>query len=79
MALKLAPNVVALPVITRLDIPTERILSAALAREVPLDSVILIGVDTEGELVFYSSMADGGTVRWWMEKARMALMAADPL
>ena len=75
MTLKLAPNVTVLPVLTTLDVPTERILNAALKAE--LQSCVIIGLNAEGELYFASSMADGGAVLWWMEKAKHLLMSVN--
>ena len=72
MTLKLAPNVSVLPVVTSLDVPTERVLNAAL--QTKLKSAVIIGVDENGELYFCSSMADGGEVLWWMEKAKLVLL-----
>ena len=72
MTLKLAPNVTVLPVVTTLDIPTERILNGALKQE--LKSCFIIGLTKDNEMYFASSMADGGSVLWCMEKAKMALM-----
>lgn len=74
MTIELVPNVVVLPVITSLDIPTERVLQSALDAE--LQSCFVVGLDKDGEMYFASSMADGGDVLWWMEKAKAALLAA---
>lgn len=70
--MKLVDKVTVLPVVTSLDIPTERVLTAALEAE--LKNAFVIGVDKDGELYFASSMADGGAVLWWMEKAKAALL-----
>lgn len=70
--MKLVDKVTVLPVVTSLDIPTERVLNAAL--DAKLQNVFVVGVDEDGELYFASSMADGGTVLWWMEKAKAALL-----
>lgn len=70
--MKLVDKVTVLPVITTLDIPTERILNAAISAE--LQNCFVVGVDKDGELYFASSMADGGSVLWWMEKAKVALL-----
>jgi hypothetical protein len=72
---ELVPKVTILPVITTLDVPTERILDAA--KEAELQSAIVIGVDKDGELYFASSFADGGAVLWWMEVAKKRLMEAE--
>lgn len=65
-------DVVNLPVITRLDLPPERILTAAL--ESGLDGVAIVGWDADGELYFASSMADGGEVLWLFELAKKKLL-----
>ena len=70
--LKLAPNVTVLPVITTLDVEAERVLKAALESE--LKTCIIIGERADGELYFAATVADGGDVLWWIEKAKLALM-----
>lgn len=70
--MKIVSNVTVLKTVTTLDIPTERILNGAL--EQPLNGCIVIGENADGELYFASSFADGGTVLWWMEKAKLALL-----
>lgn len=65
-------NVVELNNVTRLDLPPKRILKKA--KEADLETIIIIGVTTDGELYFASSAADGGDVLWWMEKAKKALL-----
>jgi hypothetical protein len=75
--IKLVPNVTVLQTVTTLDIPTERVLQAALDCEEPLQHAVVIGVTSEGNLYFGSSMADGGDVLWWIEKAKLALLSGD--
>lgn len=70
--MKIVPKVTVLPVVTTLDIPTERVLNGALAAD--LSGCFVVGIDPAGELYFASSFADGGEVLWWMEKAKIALM-----
>ena len=70
--MKLVENVSILPVLTRLDVPCERLLTAAL--ESTLQRVIIIGTDAEGEFYFASSMADGGDCLWWLEIAKKKLL-----
>ena len=67
-------NVVILPVVTRLDVPAERVLNAALAED--LEGVVVIGQQTDGGYYFNSSLADGGEVLWILEWAKLALMRA---
>lgn len=70
--MKLVDNVTILPVITKLDVPCERILEAAL--ESTLQQVIVIGFDADKGLYFASSTADGGDVLWWLEMAKRKLL-----
>lgn len=65
-------DVVILPVITSLDCPAERILSMALQDE--LDKVVIMGYHKDGSEFFASSIADGGTVLWMMERSKIKLM-----
>ena len=67
-------NVVILPVVTRLDVPAERVLNAAIAAD--LDGVVVIGKQKDGSYYFSSSIADGGDVLWQLEWAKLALMRA---
>lgn len=39
-----------------------------------LTEVVILGFDKNGELFFSSNVADGGTVLWLMEKAKLMLM-----
>lgn len=70
--MNLVDNVTVLPVVTSLDLGAERVLTAALKAQ--LQGAIVLGVNADGQLYFASSYADGGTVLWWMEKAKLALM-----
>lgn len=58
--------------VTKLDLPVERILDNA--RE-ELESVILIGYTKDGREYFASSIADGGTVNWLMDRFKAKLLA----
>jgi hypothetical protein len=69
--LKLAQLVV-LPVITSLNLPTERLLQAAMDHK--LGSVVIIGYDTDGEFYFASSEASGPSVLWDLEMAKKKLL-----
>jgi hypothetical protein len=66
-------NVVILPVVTRLDIPAERILNSALEED--LNSAIVIGRTRDGDIYFSSSMPDGPEALWLLEKVKAALLA----
>jgi len=65
-------NVVILPVITRLEIPAERVLNAAI--EEGVKEVVIVGYDKDGEFYFASSKADGGQVMWLFELAKKKLL-----
>jgi hypothetical protein len=65
-------NVVDLPVITRLDIPPEKVLSRAL--EAGLTDVVVIGYDADGQEYFASSKADGKDVLWLLERGKICLL-----
>lgn len=64
-------NVVVLPVVTKLDLPPDRLLEAALGQ---LDSVVIIGYDKDGNEYFASSCADGGDVLWLLERSKLKLL-----
>lgn len=65
-------NVIPLGNVTRLNLPTDRILDGAKGH-CP-DGVVVIGWDADGELYFASSIADGGSVLWLMERCKKALL-----
>ena len=65
-------EVVILDVVTRLDVPAERILSAA--GEADLAAVVVVGRTEGGEFYFASSLADGGDVLWLLELAKKKLL-----
>ena len=68
-------KIVELPVITKLDIPVERILRRA--QEADLESVVVIGFTADGDFWFSSTQADGGDVIWLLEKAKLELLQID--
>ena len=70
-------NVVILPVVTRLNIPPDRVLNDALAAN--LDGALVIGQRKDGSYYFSSSIADGGEALWLLEWAKVALMRAGGL
>lgn len=57
--------------ITTLDIDSDRILQSAIGK---MDQVLLIGWDKDGQEYFASSVSDGGTVLWHMERAKLQLL-----
>lgn len=65
-------EVVNLGNVTTLDLPPERVLAAAA--EADLESVVILGYDQGGEEYFASSIADGGTVLWLIERLKLALL-----
>ncbi len=65
-------DVVTLDVVTRLDVPAERVLQAAL--DAGLESVVIAGYSAEGNEYFVSSIADGGDVIWMLERFKLALL-----
>lgn len=64
-------NVVDLNVITKLDVPADKVLKAATGK---LETAIVIGYDKDGDFYFASSKADGGDVLWLLETAKKELM-----
>lgn len=67
-----ANNVIPLGNITRLDLPTDRVLDAVKGQ--CSDGVVVIGFDDQGELYFASSIADGGSIIWLLEQAKLELL-----
>ena len=73
--MKIVDNVKILNVNTTLDVPSERVLEAALKSE--LKNVIVIGFDTDHHLYFASSMGDCGDTLWWIEIAKKRLLETE--
>lgn len=65
-------NVIPLGNITRLDIPTDRVLDAAKGK--CSTGVVVLGFDDDNSFYFASSVADGGTVIWLLEMAKKKLL-----
>ena len=65
-------EVVILDVVSRLDIPVDRVLDSA--RNAEMTECIVIGFDANGEEFFATSVADGGDVLWHMERAKLNLL-----
>lgn len=57
--------------ITKLDLPADRIIDEAHGK---LESAIVIGYDKDGEEYFTSSLADGGSVLWLLERMKLKLL-----
>lgn len=68
----MADNVVPLSVVTSLDLPPERLLQAAI--DEGLSEVVIVGFKKDGEEYFASSVADGGSVLWNLERAKLRLL-----
>lgn len=64
--------------ITKLDLPCDQVLGAAL--EDGLKCAIVIGYTSDGEEYFASSLADGADVLWLLERLKMRLLmgSSDP-
>lgn len=65
-------EVIDLPVITTLSLNPDRVLEKAIGK---MERVAIIGVTKDGNEFFASSEADGGTVLWDMERAKMRLLS----
>lgn len=65
-------DVVNLPCITRLDIPSERVIEAL--DETEFESVVIVGHTKDGDEYFASSLADGGDTLWLLERAKLKLL-----
>ena len=59
--------------LTRLDIPSERVL--AIIPE--LEGVVIAGYMKDGSEWFASSYADGGTALWLLERCKQKLLNPD--
>lgn len=65
-------NVIILDAPTRLDIPAERVLQAALNHG--LESVVISGYDRNGNEYFASSLADGADALWIIKRLETVLL-----
>lgn len=65
-------NLRILRAVTKHDIPVERVLASAA--DAGLTKCIVVGESADGELWFSSSVADGGSVLWDLERAKAALL-----
>lgn len=59
-------------IVTKLDLPPERILQSALKAD--LADVVVIAYTKDGDEYFASSAADGGYVLWMIERAKLKLI-----
>ena len=65
-------NVINLDLVTRLNLPANRVLEAAIDK---LDRVVIMGYDNDGDFYFASSIADGGEVLWLTEAMKQHLLS----
>lgn len=65
-------NIIPLDLVTRLDIDADRVLQRAM--EKGLKQVVVLGYDADGDEYFCSSIADGGTVLWLLERFKLQLL-----
>lgn len=68
-------NIIPLGGVTKLNLPTDRVLDEAKGR--CSKGVIILGYDDDGEFYFASSIADGGSVIWLMEMAKKRLLEVE--
>ena len=68
---KCGAEVIIAPVITKLNIPADRILQAAIGE---MDECVIIGTDKDGNDYFASNRSDAGTVIYHCERAKHRLM-----
>jgi len=59
--------------LTSLDLPADRVLEAALGE---LENVVIVGFTKEGDEYFASSVADGATALWLLERCKKRLLDA---
>lgn len=64
-------NVVELNTITTLDIPAQRIIDALPD---DMEDIVIVGYDSDGELILASNKASGGDVLWLIKSAEKLMM-----
>jgi hypothetical protein len=69
---RLVGDVVSYPGVTALDVDAGLVLSDAAGAS--LTDVVVLGYDADGDEYFASSMADGGSVLWLMERLKAELL-----
>lgn len=67
-------EVITLGNVTRLNLPTDRVLDGAKGH--CTEGVVILGYDNDGSLYIASSIADGGSVLWLLEMCKKRLMEA---
>lgn len=69
-------KVVPLETVSRLDLPVERVLQAAV--EAGLSDVVIMGYTKDDEREYFaSSIADGGSVLWLMKRLERELLSVE--
>lgn len=68
----MSAEVIILPVVTRLDVPVDRVVNDKVATE--LASAVVVGYDQNGDFYFASSIASGPEVVWLFELAKRELL-----
>jgi hypothetical protein len=68
----MSAEIIELNVVTKIDLPAERVLRKAI--DAGVQSCIVVGYDANGEEYFCSSIADGGTAVWLMERCKLKLL-----
>jgi hypothetical protein len=64
-------SVIEFPGTTRLDLDADRVLGASIGE---LDKVVIIGYHKDGTEYFASSISDGGTVNWLLDRMKLSLL-----
>lgn len=60
--------------VSKLDWNPDRVLEAAIGG---LESVVVIGYTKDGKEYFATSIADGGTANWLLDRCKMNLLDVD--
>lgn len=64
-------NVIPLGCVTRLDLEPDVVLESLKGT---LDGFVIVGYTAEGQEVFSSTYADGGTALWLLERCKKMLL-----
>lgn len=67
-------NIKFLPVVTKLEVPVDRVIASAV--DANLQDILIIGFDEQGDFYFASSNPNGPDTLWLLELARVRLMRA---
>lgn len=66
-------TIIDFPGITKLDLPADRVLQKAIDSGVT--QVVIAGYTADGDEYFASSVADGGSALWLLERCKLKLLA----